>query len=139
MTISKQDPGIYPSDYVAPANIEGIQKIFDTYNFFNGRMISGSKSYYYKEHPEDLIVFNANIIMENFGKVFYGDLNLTEDYLALKEISEALDSTLFVLRESDGRFGKENDAFDTLKRKSVWNTNITEKPNAQWYKEYKCY
>ena len=132
MTDIQQDPGIYPSDWKPPSTILDIQKIFEAHNFFDGRMIGGSKSFYGQEHPDDLIVFNANIVMSEFGKVWYGDLNLTEDYLVLREIAECLDTTLYVLWESDGRFGEENKPFDELIKKSVWNTDEV-KPTKDWY------
>ena len=133
MTDIQQDPGIYPSDWKPPSTILDIQKIFEAHSFFDGRMIGGSKSFYGQERPNDLIVFNANIVMSEFGKVWYGDLNLTEDYLVLREIAECLDTTLYVLWESDGRFGEENKPIDELIKKSVWNTT-EDKPTKEWYK-----
>jgi hypothetical protein len=134
MTDIQQDPGIYPSDWKPPSTILDIQKIFEAHNFFDGRMIGGSKSHYRKEHEGDLIVFNANIVMSDFGKVWYGDLNLTEDYLVLREMAECLDTTLHVLWESDGRFGEENKPLNELIKKSVWNTDEL-KPTLEWYKK----
>ena len=134
MTNTQRDPGIYPSDWKPPSTITDIQQTFEAHNFFDGRMIGGSKSHYHKEHPDDLIVFNANIIMSEFGKVWYGDLNLTEDYLVLREMAECLDTTLHVLWESDGRFGEENKPLNELIKKSVWNTDEL-KPTLEWYKK----
>jgi hypothetical protein len=134
MTDIQQDPGIYPSDFKPPSTILDIQKIFEAHNFFDGRMIGGSKSSYRKEHPDDLIVFNANVLMSGYGKVWYGDLNLTEDYLILREIAECLDTTLYVLWESDGRFGEETKPLNDLLDKAVWNTDEI-KPTKEWYKK----
>ncbi|MBC8428333.1 hypothetical protein H8D04_00475 [bacterium] len=134
MTDIQQDPGIYPSDWKPPSTIADIQKIFEAYKFFDGRMIGGSKSFYHKEHPDDLIVFNANVVMPEYGKVWYGDLNLTEDYLVLREIAECLNTTLYILWEMDCRFGKENRSTEQLIREDVWNTN-EENPTTEWYKE----
>ena len=124
--------GEYPSDFKPSVPVQEVQQFFEAHNFFDGRMIGGSKSHYHKEHPDDLIVFNANIIMSEFGKVWYGDLNLTEDYLVLREIAECLDTTLHVLWESDGRFGDENKPIDELIGKSVWNTDEPN-PTKEWY------
>ena len=126
--------GEYPSDWKPPESISDIQKIFESHNFFDGRMIGGSKSFYRKEHEGDLIVFNANVVMPLFGKVWYGDLNLTEDYLVLREIAECLDTTLHVLWEMSGRFGEENRPFEELISDEVWNTN-DEIPTSEWYRE----
>ena len=79
-------------------------------------MIGGSKSFYRQEYLDDLIVFNANVLMPNYGKVWYGDLNLTRDYIVLKSIADTLDTKLYVLWEMDARFGEEtkplNDVFN---------------------------
>ena len=88
---------------------------------------------YHTEHPDDLIVFNANVLMPGYGKVWYGDLNLTEDYLVLKEIAETLNTDLYVLWESDARFGEETKPLNELLDKSVWNTTEDD-PTKEWYK-----
>jgi hypothetical protein len=124
--------GEYPSDFKPSTSIQEIQQHFEAYSFHNGRMIGGSKSGYSSQHPDELIVFNANILMLDYGKVWYGDLNLTEDYLVLKDIAKSLNSTLYVLWESDGRFGDENKPIDELIKKAVWNTDEL-KPTKEWY------
>jgi len=125
--------GEYPSDFKPTMSVMEIQQYFDAYSFHDGRMIGGSKSHYHKEHPDDLIVFNANVLMPGYGKVWYGDLNLTEDYLVLKDIAKSLNSTLYVLWEMDGRFGEENKPIDELIKKAVWNTD-EDKPTNEWYR-----
>ena len=136
MTDIQQDPGIYPSDWKPPSTILDIQKIFEAHSFFDGRMIGGSKTGYSSQHADELIVFNANVLMPGYGKVWYGDLNLTEDYLVLREIAQNLNTELYVLRESDGRFGEEDKPIDELIKKSVWNTDEL-KPTLEWYKKSK--
>ena len=126
--------GEYPSDFKPDMIVEDIQQYFESHSLYVARMIGGSKTGYCTEHSDDLIVFNANVLMPGYGKVWYGDLNLTEDYLVLREISECLDTTLYVLWESDGRFGEENKPIDELIKKSVWNTKDS-KPTLEWYKE----
>jgi hypothetical protein len=124
--------GEYPSDFKPSVSVQEVQLFFEAYKFFDGRMIGGSKTGYRDQHPDDLIVFNANILMPGYGKVWYGDLNLTEDYLALREIAQNLNTELYVLWESDGRFGDENKPFDSLIKKAVWNTDEL-KPTKEWY------
>ena len=126
--------GEYPSDFKPTMSVMEIQKHFDAHGFYDARMIGGSKSFYYKEHLDNLIVFNANVLMPNYGKVWYGDLNLTQDYIILKSIADSLDTTLYVLWESDARFGEENKPIDELIEKSVWNTT-EDKPTKKWYKK----
>ena len=122
----------YPSDFKPPKSINDIQQIFKSHDFYNGRMIGGSKWQYSKKHPEDLIIFNANILMPGYGKVWYGDLNLSQDYKILKRISKCLNETLYILWESDARFGNENNPTEELIKKAAWNTD-EDKPTKQWY------
>ena len=128
--------GEYPSDFKPSVAVQEVQQVFEAYNFFDGRMLGGSKMGYHTQHPDDLIIFNANVLMPGYGKVWYGDLNLTEDYLVLQDIAKSLNSTLYVLWESDGRFGDENKPIDELIKKSVWNTDEL-KPTLEWYKKSK--
>ena len=125
--------GEYPSDFKPTVPVQEVQQYFDAYSFHDGRMLGGSKMDYHTEHPNDLIIFNANVLMPGYGKVWYGDLNLTEDYLVLKDIAKSLNSTLYVLWEMDGRFGEENKPIDELIKKAVWNTD-EDKPTNEWYR-----
>ena len=126
--------GEYPSDFKPTMSVRETQQHFESHGFNIARMIGGSKSFYRKEYLDDLIVFNANVLMPNYGKVWYGDLNLTQDYIILKSIADTLDTKLYVLWESDGRFGEETKPFDELIKKSVWNTTEN-KPTKEWYKK----
>jgi len=122
----------YPSDFKPNMAVEEIQQHFESHGLILARMIGGSKSIYRKEYPKDLAIFNANVFMKDVGKVWYGDLNLTEDYVILKSIAESLDTTLYVLWEMDGRFGEEKKPIDELIKKSAWNTD-EDKPTKDWY------
>jgi hypothetical protein len=126
--------GEYPSDFKPSITIMEIQQHFDAHGFYDARMIGGSKSFYHKEHSGDLIVFNANVLMPDYGKVWYGDLNLTEDYLILKSIAESLNTTLYVLWEMDGRFGEESKPIDELLVKAIWDTTEN-KPDLAWFSD----
>ena len=134
MTNTQRDPGIYPSDWKPPSTIADIQQTFEAHNFFDGRMLSGSKTGYTIERPNNLILFNANVLMKDIGKVWHGDLNLTADYSVLKDIAKSLNTTLYVLWESDGRFGEEDKPLTALLDKAVWSTDDT-KPTKEWYKK----
>ena len=131
-TITLTEP--HPSDFKPTLSVREIHKHFDAFGFYDARMIGGSKSFYRKEHLDDLIVFNANVLMPGFGKVWHGDLNLTEDYLALREIAETLNTDLYVLMEMDARFGEETKPLNELLDKVVWNTT-EDKPTKKWYKK----
>ena len=126
--------GEYPSDFKPSISVQEIQQHFEAYNLHSGRMIGGSKSGYSIQRPNNLILFNANVLMKDVGKVWHGDLNLTEDYLVLKDIAKSLNTTLYVLWESDGRFGEENKPLAKLLDKAAWSTDDT-KPTLEWYKK----
>ena len=126
--------GEYPSDFKPSTSIQEIQQHFEAYNLHSGRMLGGSKTGYSIQRPNNLIIFNANVLMSDVGKVWHGDLNLTEDYLVLKDIAKSLNSTLYVLWESEGRFGEENKPLTALLDKAVWSTDDT-KPTKEWYKK----
>lgn len=80
---------------------------------WNGRMVGGSKSMYRNAHPNNAPIFNANVVAENpdgsYEKVWYGDLDLTVDFVKLKGAAEALGVKLYVLWEMDARFENESE------------------------------
>lgn len=73
---------------------------------YPGRMISGSKSGYSSQHPDNVVVFNANVCVEKV-KIWHGDLDITKDIGMLTELAKKINEPIYVLREMDGRF--END------------------------------
>lgn len=73
-----------------------------------GRMIGSSKSGYHRAHPRNVPVFNANVCTERRGKIWFGDLDLTEDEPLLAELARALGAPLYVLFEGAARFGTED-------------------------------
>jgi hypothetical protein len=86
--------------------------IYDSLGY-PGRLVSGSKSGYYKAFPKNMVVFNSNLILTTSEnpeprKIWYGDLDLTNDSEKLQELAEKLNGTLHVLYEMDGRFENEN-------------------------------
>ncbi len=125
--------GEYPSDFKPTMSVMEIQKHFSAYGFYDARMLESHKWEYTEEHPDDLIVFNANVLMPGYGKVWFGDLNLTEDYKTLKKISDSLNTTLYILWEMDARFGEETKPLKELLDKAVWNTE-EDKPTNEWYR-----
>jgi len=79
-----------------------VQKILG----INGR-IFGSKSSYRLKHPNDFILFNANVCIEK-EKIWYGDLNLTLDKKKLQKLAKELNENIYVFYEMDARFENEN-------------------------------
>lgn len=100
--------------------MEEILSKLENSGFLKNRMISGSKTLYHRCKPKNLVVFNANIFVDGFGKVWYGDLDLTEDQNLLKNIATEMGVVFYVLSEMDGRFDKENNS--EFKNDYVWNT-----------------
>lgn len=74
-----------------------------------GAMLSGSKIGYETSHLNHKAVFNANVVSETHGKIWYGDLDLARerDTAALQRIANRLGAKIYVLREMDGRFEYE--------------------------------
>lgn len=85
---------------------------------YPGRIISFSKSGYRENHPNNMVMFNANIIVDGV-KVWYGDLDITLDIDKLQEIADTLQKHLFILREMDARFGKEIELKEVLEKKAA--------------------
>ena len=124
--------GEYPSDFKPTMSVMEIQKHFSAFGFYDARMLESHKWEYTEKHPDDLVIFNANVLMPNYGKVWFGDLNLTEDYKTLKKIADSLNTTLYILWEMDGRFGEEKKPIDELIKKAAWNTD-EDIPTKDWY------
>lgn len=81
--------------------------VFLKHGFKVGRMICSSKPIYRNTYPENKFYFNANVISEKEGKVWYGDLDLTLDSKKLQLICNELKENLYVLVEYDCREDKE--------------------------------
>lgn len=73
-----------------------------------GRMLSLSKSGYRQRFPDHLVVFNANIFTKSGTKIWHGDLDITLDGEALKDMAARSAEELYIFREADGRFSREN-------------------------------
>jgi len=99
-----------------------VNKILKEHNLPMGRMLSFSKSEYRSVNPRSICYFNANIVTARDGKLWYGDLDLTKDALALKTVAEQLGEIIYVLKEMDCRFEDEGKDGTTLITKAVWDT-----------------
>lgn len=106
----------FPSEFLSDGDM---YEIFMSNHLNPGRMISGSKSGYMREHPDNLISFNANIVIETRGKIWHGDLDVTSDYENLEKVAETLEEPLYILREHDGRFENEEAGFKFWKSKAI--------------------
>ena len=88
--------------------MKSIQESFINHNYHNGRMISGSKSFYREMNPDNTVYFNANIFTLEEGKIWYGDIDFTKDEEILNKIAKEIKQDLYIIRELEGRFDKEN-------------------------------
>jgi hypothetical protein len=120
--MKKQTPPEYPSEWERPEKSPLPLNVLEGRGFNVARMISASKSGYRDSHPKNLVVFNANIVTIEGGKIWYGDLDLTEDARRLKDAADEAGQTLYVLYERDCRFGTETQTPKALAAKAVWNT-----------------
>lgn len=84
-----------------------MEKLLNEALGWSGHIVSGSKSGYRENHPDHVVVFNANVCT-NSGKVWWGDVDLTISKEALSEVSIETGETIYVLYEMDGRFENEN-------------------------------
>ena len=96
-----------------------INAAFQSVGLYLGRMISGSKSHYCETYPDNVVYFNANIVTEKDGKIWYGDLDLTKTGHLLECVASTIGEPLYVLREMDCRFENEEDPFNKQKEKAV--------------------
>lgn len=75
---------------------------------FYGHMLSGSKSGYDEQNSKSLTIFNANLIITGYGKVWHGDIDITKSEEQLKFIAKGFGgAVIYVLYEMDGRFDNE--------------------------------
>lgn len=92
--------------------------IFAVNNLMMGRIITKHKGVYAAEHPGQLVIFNANIIIPSKGKIWYGDVNVTEDFEDLKNIADKIGEDLYILMENDARWGAQNEPTKDLMKKA---------------------
>jgi hypothetical protein len=94
---------------------DAILDIFAKHNLWVGRLISYSKV----APQEHQVIWNANITIENRGKIWYGDISLVKDRDNLQAVANELDETLYVLKENDcWEFNKEY-SLDEMKHNAV--------------------
>ena len=88
--------------------MESLETLLHKYLGHPGRMISGSKSGYRKLYPDNVVIFNSNVVLESKGKVWWGDLDCTIDITNLINLSIELDEPIYIFHEMDFRFENES-------------------------------
>ena len=111
--------------------MNNLLQTLESHKLYNGRMIGWSKSEYRRQHPDNEVVFNANLVSRD-GKQWYGDINLTLDSKTLQKVSNESGQMFLILREMDCRFDTENALFEELEKKAV--KIFT--PEKQWLASY---
>lgn len=96
-----------------------VGKVFSKNKLPLARMLSWSKSEYTSANPKNLVAFNANVITEEDGKIWYGDIDVDVDSEKLKAIAKTLGRHLYILREHDGRFDNEDKDFKFYEEKAI--------------------
>ena len=109
-------------------NSEEIEQLFNSYGFYCGRMISGSKSGYRERHPKNDIVFNARIYTPKHGNVFWGDLDITIDGEKLQEVCNQLGEEMIITYESVSWYAEDKKYGDIEK-----NAHAKFTPNEETY------
>jgi hypothetical protein len=61
-----------------------------------------------KTQPKNIAIFNANVLTKAGEKIWYGDIDITLELSGLTSLAKKLHTSIYVLYESDARFGKEN-------------------------------
>lgn len=93
-------------DFNEPMSKEKAQQLAEFFLGIRSSML-GSKSRYSNRHKENFVVFNSNLVTKEYGKIWYGDLDLTKSEAVLIQLSKRLGVELYVLYEMDGRFDNE--------------------------------
>ena len=112
----------FPSEW-HPEKESKVAKLMARAKMHCGRMVGGSKSLYHRFHPLNLVIFNANMVTLEEGKVWHGDLDLSLEGAKLKRVAKRAGCVLFILYESDGRWGNDNSSPEELAMKSRWDTS----------------
>lgn len=73
----------------------------------SGRLITASKGRYRYNNPQNIVVYNANLVTTDGVKLWHGDLDLTLDFDILAELAKKHDVGLCVLPEMAARFENE--------------------------------
>jgi hypothetical protein len=94
----------FPSEFLSDGDM---YHLFMSNHLMMARMIGGSKTGYMEMHPDNKVVFNANILIPSKGKIWHGDLDITRDKENLQNVAKALEEDLYILREHDARWGNE--------------------------------
>lgn len=69
-----------------------------------GAMLSGSKTGYEMRNPNHVVFYNANLYDPAANKLWFGDLDLTDQIETLQGLASKIGEPIFVTREAPFRF-----------------------------------
>jgi hypothetical protein len=69
--------------------------VMKAHGFALSRMLAFSKSTYVSRHPNNQAIFNANVVT-TIGKIWWGDLDLTDDSKKLQQVANTLDCNIYI-------------------------------------------
>jgi len=81
-----------------------VGKYLEAHGFWEGRLITFSKSLYHEAHPKHIVLFNACLFNTKGEEVWWGDVDLTRDWKVFYETARALNETLILTPETPYRF-----------------------------------
>jgi hypothetical protein len=110
---------LYPRDYEFKP--DRLADVFSAEALPIGRCF-GSKSGYRASHSGNEFIPNANVFCRTRGKIWWGDLDLACDKPKLDAVARKLRMKLYVLYESDGRFGNASLKHSTVVAQAIWKT-----------------
>jgi hypothetical protein len=92
--------------YMSHQEVENIARIHLGYP---GKLLFGSKSRYRDRYPDHKVAFNSNLCTKEYGKIWFGDIDITIDTDKLEKLADELKISIYVLYEMDARFEYEDD------------------------------
>jgi len=92
-----------------------VNEYLDAHGYGEGRMIIFSKTFYRATHPSHILLFNACLFDAKGEEVWWGDVDLTEDWRVFFGTSYALTETLILTPEMPYRFIGLKEALKNMK------------------------
>jgi len=84
--------------------------------YYAGRMISFSKSAYCDLYPSHIVLFNARLYNTKGKEVWWGDVDLSQDWKVFLEASCSLNQTLILTPETPYRYTGLKEMLKTLQK-----------------------
>jgi hypothetical protein len=63
----------------------------------------------FSKYNGHILIYRANICVQNYGKIWHGDLDFTTDEAKLKKLARQFNLSFYILKELDSKFDTEQD------------------------------